>query len=366
MKILCLIEDLGPGGAQRQLVNLAIEFVQRGHQVKFVYYVRNDFYVPVLLGAGIQVDEAIEPKPLRRILKIRKVIRTGKFDIVISFLSPSNLIANVASLPFRKWKLIVGERSANPLILRSVKSRFIRYTHLLCDFVVSNSYANMKMVRKVNPFLGDKSCKVIYNMLDVEQWAPPTDFRFRNAPKLKIVVGASHRYLKNLIGLLEALQLLNENERAQLQIDWYGNSINAPFFDNSFSEAFELVNQSMLSNVIRFHPASSEVRVAMADADVVALFSFFEGLPNTVCEGMALGKPIFATRVSDVPLLVSENVNGFLCDAKDPSTIADGLRYFLNASSDALRQMGANSRTRAVTLFDKRKIVEAYEELMKG
>jgi glycosyltransferase involved in cell wall biosynthesis len=35
----------------------------------------------------------------------------------------------------------------------------------------------------------------------------------------------------------------------------------------------------------------------MYESDVVALVSKLEGLPNTVCEGMALGKPIIMTRV---------------------------------------------------------------------
>ena len=43
MKILCLIDDLGSGGAQRQLVNLSKGFVSRGHEVSFLVYHPADF-----------------------------------------------------------------------------------------------------------------------------------------------------------------------------------------------------------------------------------------------------------------------------------------------------------------------------------
>ena len=35
MNILCVIDILGSGGAQRQLVNIAIGFKERGHTVSF-------------------------------------------------------------------------------------------------------------------------------------------------------------------------------------------------------------------------------------------------------------------------------------------------------------------------------------------
>jgi len=38
MIILCVIDTLGSGGAQRQLVNIAIGFKERGHTVSFLVY----------------------------------------------------------------------------------------------------------------------------------------------------------------------------------------------------------------------------------------------------------------------------------------------------------------------------------------
>ena len=49
MKILCVIDSLGSGGAQRQLVGLAIGFKERGHEVSFlVYHGRLKIYVELV------------------------------------------------------------------------------------------------------------------------------------------------------------------------------------------------------------------------------------------------------------------------------------------------------------------------------
>src|SRR5664280_841694 len=106
MKILCVIDSLGSGGAQRQLVNLAIGFKERGHEVSFLVYHRLNFYKESLEENNIPVYEIIEPNYLKRLLKMQRFIRGGGYDAVLSFLEAANFICELAGLPWRKWKLI--------------------------------------------------------------------------------------------------------------------------------------------------------------------------------------------------------------------------------------------------------------------
>ena len=48
MKVLCLIENLGSGGAERQMVGLAALLKERGHDVTVLTYYPDDFYKHVL------------------------------------------------------------------------------------------------------------------------------------------------------------------------------------------------------------------------------------------------------------------------------------------------------------------------------
>src|SRR5690554_3748145 len=133
MKILCVIDSLGSGGAQRQLVNLALAFKDKGHKVSFLVYHSEPFYYATLEEQGINVLEVIEPSYIKRLLKMRRVIRNGKYDSVLSFLEAANFICEVSGFPFRKWRLVVGERSANPAILKSFKLRFYRFFHIFAE-----------------------------------------------------------------------------------------------------------------------------------------------------------------------------------------------------------------------------------------
>ena len=46
-KVICLIESLGSGGAERQLTYLASQIKGRGYNVEVWTYYPNDFYAPI-------------------------------------------------------------------------------------------------------------------------------------------------------------------------------------------------------------------------------------------------------------------------------------------------------------------------------
>ena len=222
---------------------------------------------------------------------------------------------------------------------------------------MSNSNSNIKLVRKVNPFLPQKNCHVIYNIVNEKKWSPGLPLTFTKNGKMNLVVAASHQYLKNLNGLLEALELLSIEEKSRVNVKWFGGDSS----DNSFEEALIKVKQLGFENIISFYPPTNEIRQVFLEADVIGLFSFYEGLPNVVCEAMMLGKPIISSSVSDVPLLLEKDVTFDPNNAKD---IADKIRFILNLSKTELLRLGMKNRSNAKKLFDKTKIVEQYLNLL--
>lgn len=360
MKVLCVIDSLGSGGAQRQLVGLAIGFKERGHVVSFLVYHNLNFFEGTLEQAQIPVYAVIESNYFKRFLKMRKFIRKGNYDSVLSFLDAPNLICELAGLPNRKWNLIVGERSANPAILKSLKLRAFRWLHLLADYVVANSHENIKIVRKINPLLPPKKCQVIYNMVDLEKWKPSENYFPRKTGKFILVIAASHQYLKNLNGLINAVNLLEIDLKNNLEVNWYGDER-----DDSKTKGIELILQKKLGSIIKFYPASITIEKAMQKADAVGLFSFYEGLPNSLCEGMACAKPIIATDVSDVNLLIENGKNGFVVKDLSDLTIRNSLTELLNCSNNDLMRLGKNGRMKAEKLFDKEIIISTYLTLMR-
>lgn len=360
MNILCIIDSLCSGGAQRQLVNLAKEFKNRGHNVSFLVYHKKDFYLKELKEFDIKVTHIIEPNYLKRLIKMRKFIRNGNYDGVISFLEAANFIATIAGFPFRKWKLVVGERSANPEILKSFKLKFYRWMHLFASYVVANSYTNLEMVRKINPFLPEKKCKVIYNLIKTE------------APKLKIskinngnhksnlVIAASYSELKNLDGLIEAVRLLPKHLQNKLSINWYGQQD----IDKSFIRGLKKIKDYQLESIFNLNNVTNNVPHKIMNAHGVGLFSHYEGFPNIICEGMTLKKPIICTNTSDLPRLFIDEVNAFLCIANDPKSIASALEKWLEMDKIKYDKMINANIELLKSHFNSNEIIDEYLQLL--
>jgi glycosyltransferase involved in cell wall biosynthesis len=362
MKILCVIDSLGSGGAQRQLVELAKGFKEKGHQVSFLIY-HNVIFYNDLKNNDIPVFCVSEKYYLLRLIKMRKFIRNGKFNIVLSFLEASNFICSVSGFPVKKWKLIVGERSANPKISKSLKLIVYRWFHVFADYVVANSIANLEMVNKINPFLSDSKCKVIYNVINPSSFSSKASVK-HDSNQLHIVVGASHQYLKNAKGMLKAILKLSKEQKDRLRISWYGDRTSPPFFDNSFLEANTIVSENNLNETVKFYPATNDFLEIMGNADVVGLFSLYEGLPNLVCEGMALGKPIMSSNVSDIPLLLQHTPNQIF-DPNKIDEIKTVFEYYLGLKGEEFLQIGIQNKIVAKENFNKAMIIEQYLNLMK-
>ena len=360
MKLLCVIDSLGPGGAQRQMVELAKGFKERGCDVSFLVYHEENFFKNELDAVCVPIVTIIESNYIKRLFKMRRFIRKGNYDAVLSFLEAASFICEFAGLPYKKWKLIVSERSANPDIFKSYRRKFYRWFHLFADHVTANSYENLKMVRKINPMLSKKKSKVIYNLVDFNYWKQADDYLPFEGAKLNLVVAASHQYLKNAKGLIDAISDLNEEDKHRIRVMWYGNE--SP--DNSYKEAKNLVAQYGLENIIFFHKATNDIKQKLQYADVIGIFSLYEGLPNVLCESLSIGKPIISSSISDISTLLNNDIR-CLFDPYDSKEISKTLSYVLSLSSDQLLALGESNRLMASKLFDKKKIINSYMSLFK-
>lgn len=355
-KVLCVIDYLCAGGAQRQLVNMSIEFKKRGYDVEFLVYHEHDFFKSVLDENKIRINLVSTTNYLMRLIKMRIFIRGFKPHIVISFLEAASFIAELSSLPFKKFTLIVGERNANPNILRSFKLKFYRQFHYLADYVVSNSTLNIDLVKRINPLLPFSKYRVIYNMVDFEKWKPNLEHQYLVDGKFRLVVLARYHVSKNLIGLLKAIDQLDHSNKEKLIIDWYGE-----IGDSSYSDGVNFIVNKGLEKIINLHKECKNVLPLIQNADCVGLFSFYEGLPNAICESMSVGKPVMYSDVSDLPKIIN-NAN-FCFSPEKTNEIVNTLNYFLNLSSIELKNIGLNNRNIALQTFSKDQVVSSYIDL---
>lgn len=91
----------------------------------------------------------------------------------------------------------------------------------------------------------------------------------------------------------------------------------------------------------------------LRESRALVLSSAAEGLPVSIMEAFALGRPAIATDVGAVRELVETGATGWLVRAGDPEALADAMRACLEAPIDALQRMAEEARRR-VSPYDVR------------
>ncbi len=102
----------------------------------------------------------------------------------------------------------------------------------------------------------------------------------------------------------------------------------------------------------------ADVRPTVAKADVVVLPSYYrEGIPRSLLEGAAMGKPLITTDAVGCREVVDNNVNGLLVPVKDAEALAQAMMRMIE--DPKMRQrMGKTGREKVLREFDERIVIE--------
>jgi glycosyltransferase involved in cell wall biosynthesis len=112
-----------------------------------------------------------------------------------------------------------------------------------------------------------------------------------------------------------------------------------------------------LAGAVLFTGETNDVPEVLAGVTVSVLTSVKEGCSNTVLETMAAGRPMVATAVGGNPELIADGVTGFLVPAGDARAVADRVVRLLT-DPDLAARMGAAAKARAYGEFSVDRMVE--------
>jgi glycosyltransferase involved in cell wall biosynthesis len=120
---------------------------------------------------------------------------------------------------------------------------------------------------------------------------------------------------------------------------------------------------------VRFLGHRDDVPELLAACDLLVLPSLYEGLPLSVLEAMAAGRPVVATAVGGTDEAVLHGETGLLVPAAAPAALAEAIRHLLGDPGRAAR-MGQAGRARASREFSMarmiREVAGVYDELLEG
>lgn len=155
--------------------------------------------------------------------------------------------------------------------------------------------------------------------------------------------------VKGASAFFEAAQVMRKNF-PEIRFKLIGS-----FENNIDSIDPDLYEKIRSGETIEYYGNVADVRPFIKNASIVVLPSYYrEGVPRSLLEAMAMGRPIIACNTPGCRETISKSatqINGFLIPAKNVPALVSGMEYFRKHSADILR-FGLNGRKLARKKFD--------------
>jgi glycosyltransferase involved in cell wall biosynthesis len=364
-KILFVIDNLSTGGAQRQMVNLALGLRQRGHEIEFFCYAPGDLLAQPLHAVGIPVHRHLKHSRYSPgvMLALRNLMASEPYNLVLSFLSTPNFYALVAGqLLARRVPVVVSERFCDLFQGGSSTEFLVRQFYRFAAHVVVNSHHQRASLARKHPWLQDR-LSTIYNGYDLRAFVPPLS-EPNNSP-LKILTIASVSPYKNGLCLVEALGILRQQYNLLPCATWIGQRVMSGERLRYLNQMEQKIAEYGLERQWQWLDQRSDIVSQLHQHDVLVHPSYGEGLPNVVCEALACARPVIVSDTLDHPRLVQHGTSGYLFSWRDPSDLARKIIMFNNLSTEERSQMGQHGRAFGEEHLSLDRFVDDYERLFQ-
>ena len=364
--VLLVVDDLGYGGAERQVVELAnnmnfnrfdvhictlSDHLPLRNQLKDL---ENNLHV---IARKVRFDFTV-------VLRLAWLLRKLNADIVHGYLYSAEIASRLAGR-IAGTKLVVGsERNANHLIRMSNRIAY-RLTQPCVDIIVANSNAGAAWNRKV--FKRPSSdYRVVHNGVDTERFRPADGSEIRQKLGIPIqcpVVGAfaNFKKQKNHPMLFRAFKLvLNSLPEARLLLIGDQPADSRGRLDGYQAQLYRLVDDLRIRHRCVFLGHQEDTEHLYPACDITVLPSLHEGTPNVLLESMACGVPVVATNVCDNEYIVKDGEVGHFVAVGDEAGMAHRMVSLI--SNNALRQeMGQKARAWVQKEFSNKRLAERME-----
>ena len=326
MKILQIITSLRTGGAERVVVDLAKQFRESGDDVAILLL--DGTRTPMLEEAetaGIEVQALSKGwRAMRNPLlffPLLRHLRRNRYEVVHTHNTACQMLVALASciVPLhlvttehntdnrrRRWR---GFQAVDRWMYR-------RYRQIVC---VSEAARTALAAYLADPALSNRMT-VIPNGIDIQRFAsalPAPDLLRQSGHKVLMV--SAFRPQKDQQTLIRAIRQLPDDYLLYLA----GGS-ETDEDRRQLADCERLVTDLGLRERVSFLGIRRDVPQLLAGADVVVLSTHYEGMPLSVLEAMASGRPFVASDVSGVHELV--HGAGLLFPDGDVSCLANLLR----------------------------------------
>jgi glycosyltransferase involved in cell wall biosynthesis len=349
-RLLLVLQDLKFGGTQRQVLELARRLDPTRFRPEIWLMAAGDDLVPLAREWGIPLtwlsrQRLVGPESLARLF-------LGLIRAPVDMLLLFTVVPNI-------WGRILGRLARVPLIVgncrggTSPRLQHERRLWPLADHILCNAAA-IETVLSNHHRVPRRHLTVIPNGVDTDYFRPSGTGSSVGGPKVlsvaRLVPDKDHDTLIRAFALAAArhpeaeLWLVGEGPRQQA--------------------VERLAQRSLPPGKVRFFLGQTDLRPFLHQADLMALSSIHEALPNVVLEAMAAGLPVAATRVGGLPEAVVHGRTGWLVPPRDVTALGAALDQLLE-DAETRTIFGRAGRERVKREFSLEVMVRRHEEVLQ-
>ncbi|MGZ5152298.1 MAG: glycosyltransferase [Burkholderiales bacterium] len=344
--LLLLTRALDTGGAQRQLVELALGLKRSGWEVTVATFYPGGPLEAPLRTAGVRIislDKRGRWDVLPFIWRLIKLLRRERPLFAKGYLVMSNVLLSAVRPALRGTYVVWGVAAADmDLAYYDLLSRIefrlsVPLSHC-AHLVICNSEAGRRYHRSQG-YRADRMI-VIPNGIDVQQFRPSAEARAEVRAEWSIAPGIP---LIGHVGRVDPMKDHANFLRAAAEIAPSHPNVRfvcvGPGVGQYRDEMIALGHQLNLGKRLTWVGERTDMWRVYNALDLLVSSSRTEGLPNAVAEAMASGVPCVVTDVGDSARVVGKH--GWVCPPGDSHALAGAMTTALSSlpsDSGAIRQ----------------------------
>jgi glycosyltransferase involved in cell wall biosynthesis len=284
------------------------------------------------------------------VLRLYRIVRRERPDIIHSFLLHANIVARLCRLLYWVPVQISSQRTTNEGSLW----RYVAYriTDGLSDVTthVSDEGARVALERRA---VALAKMRVIPNGIELSRYRRRPDgsrdscFRWIAVGRCDVPKGYPY--------LLRAFKdVCRRYPTAQLWIVGHG----------PLADELRLASASMgLEASVTFLGLRRDVSELLSVADAFVLASLWEGMPNALLEAAATGLPCVATHVGGVDGIIPDRSCGIVVPPGDEKSLASAMLEIMRMPAPLRDQMGNAIKSNVAGAYSLSRVVSQWEQL---
>lgn len=372
MRVLLFVDSLAAGGAERQIVQIAVGLARKGHAADLVTLYPGGLFesqIPRIPGLSVRSLHSVRrPRFFERagqlgtsVRRLRRVINESRPDVVYSMLYVSNALAGLAlgDPPTAPWVLGLRSDGSETTLKTAAFRALCARLSPRATRVISNSSAGMEAHARLGFDLTHGL--VVANGIDADAFVPQPAARSSMRRRLRLpaeapVIGRVGRLApakNHPVFLRAAAALLRTRPASRFVCVGTG--------PRSYARRLRRLAAKLgLSDKVTWIENCAEMPLIYSVMDVAVSNSRGgEGSPNVIGEAMACGLPCVVTPTGESQNLVGDT--GRVVSASSPAQLASAIDSLLTAGSrpDACRRRIVEKFSLASTIDHTEQVLTA-------